>query len=475
MILTRVYPLVLLAALAGWAALLPFALARFRRRLTASAAVALAALVLASLAWRLAQPAAHRVFDDEFEHLDASRRVSEEGIYGVTTAGGLGDWSVYAAPTWPAGHHAALAAWMKAAGTDAAAARAWSALLGALTVLLIFWAALEIFGEEGPALAAASAWAALPLAVRYAAASELTTPSLFWVAASLACLHAREKETSKWFDAFTAVTLAYAVQVRPENAVLILYALAVCSRRSLIIPCVVSALVPLTIAWSNRASGVAGYAVQDFSPLTHFFRQSCSNVSFLAAVPVAWAAAISVFRRPLKAAPLWALSAVLFVVYTSFFRGEFARGAEDRYALFVLLPLTIAAAGALAVSARAAAALFIGFGLVAPKPAEPVEHERARAHLEESSRRLAPGTPILGFNPSKLRVVTGHPAASVYFALEDFQALAGEKPALAVWKDWGWRTRPAAGSRLEGLLSKDYDRVATFDDGADALVVWRRR
>lgn len=454
MIMARLYPLALLALLAAWSLTLPGALRRLRERLERAkpgTAYLLFALLVAAFALRAAQPGRFRVFDDEFEHLDAARHVAARGLYAVTVAGGAPQLQVDAAPTWPAGHHAALAAWMIAAGDSTRAARAWSVLLGVLTVLLVFWAALEWWDDDRSALAAALAWAVLPLAVRYCAAVDLTASSLFWSACVLAGVAARQ-------EAFLALSLAYAVNVRPENALLIPFA-AVCARPRLVVPALAAAAFPAAIAWANRAGGVAGYAASDFAPLSNLARQAGPNAAFLF-LPVL----LGAFRRPLRAAPLLGLALALFCVYGAFYRGLFGVGAEDRYALFVLLPLTVAAAPAL----RDLAPLLLGLSLLST-PREPVEHERARRLL---TTPLPSSTLVLGFNASKLRETTRLPSANVYFALEDLDGLLklADAKQVAVWKDWGWRTRPEVGAKLEAELSARYPRKdVVAQDGDDAL------
>ena len=468
MILTKVYPLLLLGALAAWSLTLPSALRRLRERLAAArpgTGGLLLLVLLGALALRVLQPGAYRVFDDEFEHLDAARHIASRGVYAVTVAGGLPGLDVYGAPTWPAGHHAGLAAWMTVAGESARAARLWSRLLGTLTVLLVFWAALELFGDERAALASAIAWAAMPLAVRYCTAVDLTSSSLFWSSCVLAGFAAE----LEWF---AALSLAFAVNVRPENALLIGYAALAGKRRWPLIPALLGVGFPLFIAWSNRASGVAGYAASDFAPLSHLFAHAGPDVMFLLGAPLSLCLCLAALVRPLRSWRLLALAAALFAVYASFYRGDFGVGSEDRYALFVLLPLTVAAAGALESAALPAALLFAGLYFVSPKPAEPLEHQRAF----ETLRSFHDDALVVGFNPSKLREATRLPAANVYFTLEDLDGLLKLSGAtsVAVWKDWGWRTRPEVGARLEERLAKRFTGRTVLKDGDDELVLYSR-
>ncbi|HEX4047162.1 MAG TPA: hypothetical protein VH309_04985, partial [Elusimicrobiota bacterium] len=205
-LLTRIYPALLAALLAAWLVLLPFALGRLRRRLAAArprTGLLLLLLVAGGLVLRLAvvHPA-RLVFDDEFEQLDAARQLASSGVYAETVVGGLPGFDVLAPATWPAGHPVALAAVLRVFGPGTGVAEAWSAVLSSLIALWVFWAALELFGDERGALAAAFLWTAGPLVLRYAGAVDTTTPSLFWCAAALAALAARESEPGAVLDAF---------------------------------------------------------------------------------------------------------------------------------------------------------------------------------------------------------------------------------------------------------------------------------
>ena len=165
--MTVVYPAALALLLAAWLAMLPKALGRLWRAVSGKAAYLLATILAVGLTLRLSAGPAHRVYYDEFEHLDIARNLAASGTFSTTLVGGLEGWDVRARPTWPGGHHVALAAAFKLFGSSARAAFVWSALLSSLTTLFVFWAALELFDDERGALAASFAWAVLPLAVSY--------------------------------------------------------------------------------------------------------------------------------------------------------------------------------------------------------------------------------------------------------------------------------------------------------------------
>jgi dolichyl-phosphate-mannose-protein mannosyltransferase len=482
-LLTRLYPALLAALLAAWLILLPAALGRLRRRLRAArpgTASLLFLLVIGGLALRLAvvRPA-RLVYDDEFEQLDSARRLARDGVYAETLAGGLPGFDVLGPSLWPAGHPVALAGFMKVFGTETRAAEIWSAALSALIALWVFWAALELFGDERGALAAAFVWTVSPLALRYAGAVDSTSPSLFWCAAAFAALAAREAEPSPSLDAFAAVTLAYAVQVRFENALLIAYAAFAVRRRSLLLPAVAGLIFPAAIAWADHAGNVPGLSSASFAPWTNFLRQAPANALYFAAplslgLIVAPSAAASLGRA--QARRLALLGAALFAVYGCYYHGAFARDTDDRYYLAVLLPLSVAAAPALALAALPAALLTAGLACRLAPGADPV-HETARRFLADSAPRLPESAYVVTFNPSFVLETAGRPAVWSPLLLEDGAAfdrgrgIAHGAQELVLYKDWTWRVRRTDGVALENEMSGRYDESTLASDGVDSLVL----
>ncbi len=481
-LLARPYPAALALLLAVWLLLLPGALGRLRRRLAQAGPriwLPLAALVLGALALRLALPSAHRVYYDEFEHMDIARRLAASGAFAQTLAGGLEGWDALARPTWPGGHHVALAAAYALAGAGEATAFAWSALLSALSALFVFWAALEAFDDEAGALAAAFVWSAAPLGLTWARAADLTSSSTFWIAATLAALHAREREPGRAPDAFAAATLAYAVQVRPENVLLAGYAALLRAPAVVLWPALAGFAAPALIAWSNRADALPGYSASTTAPLSHLSRQLLPNLRWLASTPsflplLRPAALAAATRR--RAAALAFLAAGFLLLYAGFFRGRFDAGSEDRYALSALLPLAVAAGGALGPAAAPAALLAAGLAAAGPAAPDPA-HAASLRFLKESAALLPARAYVAAFNPPFVREAAGRPAVWAYLLLEDAAAVdaaraaVGAAPELVLYKDWAWRSRAADAERLETALSVSHDARVLATDGRDSLVL----
>ena len=480
--LARLYPAALAVLLTAWLTLLPAAAGRLYRTIAAGRRQTgcwLTVILLSALALRLAAGPAHRVYDDEFEHLDIAHHLAAAGTFSQTLVGGLEGYDVLGRPTWPGGHHVALAALFKIFGGAESTAFAWSAFLSVLSALFVFWAALELFEDERGALAAAFAWTVLPLAVRYATATDLTSSTVFWIAASLAALHAREKEPGTRLDAFAACTIAFAVQVRPENALLIGYAVLLRAPLSVYLPALLGAAIPAGIALANRADALPGYSAATTAPFSHLARQILPNLGYFAAHAEFWPlllpALFAVFTQ-WRAARLAALSAAFFLLYGGFFRGRFDAGTEDRYALTVLLPLAIAAASALSSAAVPAALLAAGLAWSGPG-APDAEHEASRLFLESSTKLIPERAYVAAFNPSFAREVTGRPVVWAFILLEDLPAFeaararAGSAPELVLYKDWAWRSRPEEAAQLEKSLAAGYDSTPLAENGLDTLVL----
>lgn len=480
--LTRLYPVLLTALLAVWLLLLPAGLGRLRRRLKAArpgTGWLLFLLLAGALAARLAAPAAHLVYDDEFEQLDGARRLAETGVYAETLVGGLPGFDVLSPMTWPAGHPVALAGVFKLFGNESSVAFAWSAVLSALTVLFVFWAALELFGDERGALAAGFLWAVSPLALRYAGACDSTTPSLLWCAAAFAALAAREAEPGPLLDAFAATTLAYAVQMRFENALLLAYAAFAVRRRSLLLPAAAGLVFPAAIFWANRSAGLPGFSPATVAPWVNFLRQAPGDAAFLAApvslgLLLAPAAAASLGHAPARRLAL--LAAALFTVYAGYYHGAFARDTDDRYYLALMLPLSLAAVPALSTAAIPAALLAAGMALhpaAGPDPA----HDAARRLLEKAAPLIPERSYVVAFNPPFVREVAHRPAAWSYLLLEDPEgfdrgrALAGAAPEIVLYKDWTWRSRRDDADRLERGLRSRFNEKVLASDGTDSVVL----
>jgi len=478
------YPRLLWVMLAAWAAAAAAALPAWRRR--AGDAGLLAAIALAVLAAypRLDATRAHRVYYDELEHLDAARNLADHGRWGGTLLGGLPGRSLLTRPTWPGGHHAELAVFWRVFGGSEDAAFDLGAMMSSATGFFLVLAGACAFGPRA-GLLAGGLWAALALSWRWAGTTDLCTPAAFWAAAALAGLALQRAEDSAAARAFAALGVAYAVQVRFENALLLPFAWAVWRgpRRALLLP-ILAFVFPASLAVRNAHFSLPGFNEGPASALASLRENLPFNLAALAAVPGAFLLAPGLAAAPFRkeGRACLALAAAYLLVYSAFFRGRFEW--QERYMLGVLVPL-LAAAGTgwdlllprTPSSTLALLAPFLAFNAAAPE-VPPLPGPSASAELLRSAAAEIPGGAyVLTFTPPAARVLTGRPAADIHYVLEnrtDFErerAADGAAPQLALWKDWAWRGKHAETRELEAWLSKRYEARSVARSGDDEVVL----
>jgi hypothetical protein len=440
----------------------------------AKAFAAAVLLACAGAALAASRHSGHRVYMDEFEHVDIAANVARGGLFGESLAAGRPDLSVVATPTWPGGGHVLWSWFFKAWEPSEALASAVNLGLGAATAVLLFVLCARGFGDPAAGLIAAAAWAFLPLRHAYAGTTELTAPSLFFQAAAylaaILCAQAPDP-TARGLAVLAACLAAHA---RFENGLLLPLALAFLGRRPeerarlwpwgalaglLILP--VAAIARL-----NAAHSLPGFSGGLTAAALNLKRQLAGDLIYLARLPagalllglLGWARRDK-SERP--AALFLAGAAVLYLLaYASFFRGDFGAASEDRYALSALMPLLVLAALGLAallrrrawMGALAAAALFCAW----PAPADPGGGFR---QMEAFARAAAPvlpeDAPVVAFSPPFVVAATGRAAVSPYLLLEagPVRERVLAAPAVVVFEDWWWARRPEVAGQVRALLA----------------------
>ncbi|MBI2789596.1 MAG: hypothetical protein HYX59_13035 [Elusimicrobia bacterium] len=245
--------------------------------------------------------------------------------------------------------------------------------------------------------------------------------------------------------AFAALGVAYAVQVRFENALLLPFAWAVWRgpRRALILP-ILAFVFPASLAVRNAHFSLPGFNEGPASALASLRENLPFNLAALAAVPGAFLLAPGLTAAPFRkeGRACLALAAAYLLVYSAFFRGRFEW--QERYMLGVLVPL-LAAAGAgwdlllprTPSSTLALLAPFLAFNAAAPEVPQLPGPSASAQLLRSAAAEIPDGAYVLTFTPPAARVLTGRPAADIHYVLEnrtDFErerAADGAAPQLA--------------------------------------------
>lgn len=419
-------------------------------------------LFLAALAVRLAwTERAHRVFYDEYEHLDLAWNLASGGVFSGTMAliPGVADLDIL--PLWPPLAHLHYAALFLARGFSEGSVYVLNAVLSSLAVL-------AVGGVVPAALIAFSS-----VAVMYSTTADLSSVWLLWTAlAWLAVLRTEEDESP--FALWTAgLTLAAAVHARPDGLLLLPPMLWLLSRhgRRAAGPAAlvfVSAVPLLVLAAMARGAGHDGYGDSWTSLLGRVPRQAWENALFFLSparlILVALAAVGLWKRRERRATWALALSAALyFGLYAAYPTSAFARGSGDKYALALELPLALLAGGAALPGGNALLVLYAALSLAGvhgPRDAGYAASDRflrgLSAKIDAPSAKVD-GLPVLTFVPPAVRVVLQAPVAHPVLLLENGpQSLDPEGKGFLVLRDESWERRPADAAKVNALLSTLY-------------------
>ncbi len=167
----------------------------------------------------------HHVYFDEFEHIHIAENMFLHGKTSLIIKGGYGLYEIGTPEAWPAGYHALLASIFSIFGSSEAVAFNTSAVIGSISIILIFLVAYLLFNDRAIALIAAFLFNLIPVHLKYSGASELGLTSLLFVLLTVLSLflYVKDKNSKSLF--LLIVTLVLAVYMRPENFLLLFLAL----------------------------------------------------------------------------------------------------------------------------------------------------------------------------------------------------------------------------------------------------------
>ncbi|MFH1539732.1 MAG: glycosyltransferase family 39 protein [bacterium] len=164
-----------------------------------------------------AVPHRHYVIYDEYNHMNMARNIAERNMYGYCGYYDGSNCEGVQLTHKPAGYHTLLALWMKLAGKSEKNAFIFSAALGALSVVAMGLLGFRLFNSSGAGFWASALLAALPLQLKYSAATSLELPSfLFLVLALYATAEAVRSKSRRLIPLVVSLTL-FLVNIRMEN------------------------------------------------------------------------------------------------------------------------------------------------------------------------------------------------------------------------------------------------------------------
>lgn len=503
--LAEVYPLLLCGLLFAWTCLLIKVrgdFSRLFRDLGGSAtwgglALSLAAFLLA----RSLHTPGHRVFEDEFEHIDIAQNVLRMGTFGESLAAGRPGHEQLELPTWPGLHHAALAAAFLALEPTEETAYLWSGLLGAASVLLLFLLTLTCFQSRAAAFAAAWVLALHPLHLRYSAAADTTPISAACLLIYLLSLRLLAETKSPLSYAFSLASLLLAMHARFENALLAPLGLLYLHRQGVAHPkgrrlvlsvavfCVM--MFPITaLVVNNHRQNIPGFGANASETLASLISHLPGNIAFLVSGPggppvlFLTLSGLALLPRRHSIAAISVTGAFL-LAFSAFFRGDFAAQSQNRYAMITVLPLLpLAGGGFLQLWRRHPALKALAIAAITLAPPLNWPHYGGREKggfadeadfLRRAAELLPPSACIVSFSVPLARLAGGRCAVSPVLLLESPSTRSWEQEwgPLAFLEDQWARLRVEDTAALKRRFSErwTFELVARMDGAGAAL--WR--
>ena len=197
------------------------AMLRHARRVplaTACIALVITNLALALRLWWV-QPMP-QVYFDEMLFLNTSQTMATDGLHALSTFDGKPPGPL--AHACPGGWQFLVSLVYRGLGQHVNLAFVLAACLSAFTVLLLFLATWEMFGDGRVALCAAILLAVLPIHLRLAGSAALETSSMFFLVAALAAILAWIRGGERTLLLLGACCLGWLANIRMEGPVVLL-------------------------------------------------------------------------------------------------------------------------------------------------------------------------------------------------------------------------------------------------------------
>ncbi len=423
-------------------------------------------LALAGLALRLfAVAPAHRVFYDEYEHLDLARNLAERGRFAGTMASIPGLLTVDRLALWPPLAHLHYAALFLLKGFSEHSVYILNAVLSSLAVLAV----------GGPVAAAVIAFSST--AVMYAATADLASVALLWGALAWVAMLRTEDDASPLSLWAAALTVSAAMHARPDGFVLLPPLLVMLSKhgRKALPPALlasVSVLPLLVLAYVSRTAGQDAYGEAAAPILARLPRQAWENIlHFLAPERlVLLGLAAGGFWAAKEKRGSWALvlgCSLYFLIYAAFANSAFSRGSGDKYALQLILPLALLAGSASFAGVPAVLALYAALGLSSITPPRDVGYAASDAFLRKLGPLLKEGPPVLTFVPPAPRAVGDASVVHPRLLLEQGPAkLDPDGKGFLLIRDEAAAFRPEDAAALDALVKGLYEEKVLLSETA---------
>ncbi|MFC1752951.1 ArnT family glycosyltransferase [Thermoproteota archaeon] len=184
---------------------------------------ALLLIILSGFALRMwFVPHTHHVYFDEFEHVNIAQNFMSNGKFAVTDKGSAGSFEEYNFHKRPPAYYAFLALAFSVFGDTEQVAFNFSAVIGSLSILIVFLIGYLMFDNKGIALFSAFLFNLIPVHLRFSGSTQSEITSLFLILLTLLAMFTYLRLQKKMSLFLLISTSALAIYARPENGILLL-------------------------------------------------------------------------------------------------------------------------------------------------------------------------------------------------------------------------------------------------------------
>jgi len=436
-------------------------------------------------------PHMHHVYYDEFTYLNIAENIYEHNSYSATAMGDKGHIEIPEAPIRPNGYPFMLSCAFRLFGVSDKTVFNTNVLLGALSVVIIFWITYLIFNSN----LYISFWSAaifnfLPVHLKYSGSGNSDIASLFLILSSILIILSYYKRNYISLLFLAIPVIALSAYFKPENLILsamfLILAISLniskkirgqdtillmCCMYLSIIPLLVE--IPFMIKIENLNSGV------NFLSLYYLMKNSLLNFLYLfdfrfqsviSTIFFILGALVLFFQEKKKCLLLFGWFLIFFLVNSSYFFGMFSllySTDSDRHFFPSAISFSILSGYGIAyylrkIRSRLAWSVFI-LSLLIINSAFATEKivnytlkrdvHKENIFLEESANKIPNDLYVITYKPSSMITVINKKA--IYIGI--FNKMPNRPKKIVLFKGFWWFERKDDSALYERSLLKLYD------------------
>ena len=437
-------------------------------------------------------PHTHQIDFDEVEHINIAENILYANQFCECYAGSNQKCEVCRLMPWPPGYHTFLSLMFSLFGDSEQTAFNSNAVIGSITVLLIFLLVFLETKNSSLALIASFLFNLIPVHLKFSGTATMDNFSVFFVILSLISLNLyRNTRRYAVFLLFLSVLL-YAVHARPENFLLIpvvFFYLGVTleepvkslfqAKYLISILVFFALLTPLVQLFHYGSLAFPSWAWNVSLPIkfNHFGKHLLPNLGFFVdphfnsfLFPIFCILGChQLYLRDRKLLACYGfLFFAFFFVYSSYFTGRFSMGDTARYSLILYIPLTIISSGGVwlifkkfCFEKKALMFLLILLFLTSLWPVKSFvfsksKHDNEYQFVLSMKNKLPSDVYVISYNAPMIISTIHKKSMTPSEFLGNYVETLKLEDKVVLFKDFWWQERVKESGEIERVLKKYY-------------------